>query len=135
MGDTELDPLNLFFLERDYVKEGMNIYVLGFPAEHLRDGKHCTRCLEAPKKLYTCAKCQNPVRLYCVSAHILSPEILWKCVGLMIPIEQGLPETGLVEPQELLWKANIRLGRIYIMLAPSILPSGRKCPPPSRTHI
>jgi hypothetical protein len=66
MGDPQPDPLNLFFLERDYVKEGMNIYVLGFPAEHLRDGKRCTRCLEAPKKLYTCAKCKNPVLLYCV---------------------------------------------------------------------
>jgi len=67
MGETRPDPLNLCLLEKDYVKEGMSIYVLGFPAEHLRDGKHCSRCFEAPKKLYACAKCQNPARLYCVS--------------------------------------------------------------------
>ena len=63
---ADSDPLNLAIFERPDIREGMNIYVLGIPGQRLKDGKQCSRCLTASSKLYTCAKCRNPGRLYCV---------------------------------------------------------------------
>lgn len=64
---AEEDPLNLWVLEFEAIRDWMTTYIIGgLPSQSLRDGKLCAGCLASTAKLYSCGQCKNKSRLYCV---------------------------------------------------------------------